>query len=162
VDFAGVGIDGIRIVGSSWRLDDDPKRRTFHESNAGPHRYFEQLWVQLGDEYELREERVIPSAYNALVEFVYRLGSGDDVGATALVTNASLVATAKELGLMKDPGEPEWYGWCGDARLDAKPPCTVERPDGQRFTVNATKRDRDWLISAIEACTGPSAHVDCQ
>ncbi len=149
IDFIAEGVDRLRVIGDSWMLMEDPKRLLFHESNPGPHRYFEQTWVRQEDIYVMQSERVIPSAYNTLVEFVYRLSTGDDSGALALLTDASLLDAAKSMGLMQNPVGQEWLTnldrdtvCCGPVRI-LGPPVPV--------TVSFVRQGEEWLVSDIRA-----------
>jgi hypothetical protein len=161
IAIADGGLETLTINGDSW-LRGDEKSQIFGEANAGPHRYFEQTWVRTGNSYDMTRETVQPSSYNTLVEFVYRLRTGDEAGAGQLVTDAALIETAVALGLAQDndrswsastdggSGIPPWF-------------VSVDEADTERavqlFMVESTG---DWLISAIDTCTpstpGPSSN----
>lgn len=154
VAFASEGIDGFGIEGSSW-FRHDPKSRIFAEANAGPHRYFTQAWVRRDDGYELVEELVTPSSYNSLVEFVYRLRTGDHIGAAELTNDAALADKAISLGLDQDNGQV-WSAWTeGGTGL---PPWFVGIRSGtepvQSFEhgirLEMVESSAVWSISAIE------------
>ena len=148
VEFAGDGIDLINVGGDSWFYPDD-KKDIFHESNPGPHRHFQETWALRSDGYVLAEQRVVPSAYNTLVELIYRLSTGDEAGAAGLLADPALIAKAKALGLVQ---APLGQGW--DTNLDPQTECCgpihiLEGPP-QQVTVLFTHYDRDWLISDIK------------
>ena len=146
IEFEGPGVDTIHVRGGSWYMK-DAKARIFPESNAGPHRWFEQTWVREGDEYIMQSGRVIPSPYNTLVEFVYALGTGDDQTAASLVTDVSLLDRARTVLLdSRLPGP--WSGFCGE-----EPPCTIVASDDRGARVEMVPDAEDWLISGIEPCT---------
>jgi len=160
MQFAGDGIDSLQLTGDSW-FRPDPRRKVFHESNSGPHRYFEQTWVRSGDSYKLAAETANPTSYNTLVEFVYSLTIGDRIAAERWVVDSDLVNTAISLGLNQDPLDERWSGYCGNRYSDGSP-CTVLINElgennvivtdrGVRLTM--TQTGTDSLISAIEPCT---------
>lgn len=146
IEFQGPGLDTVYVRGASWYMK-DAKSRTFRESNAGPHRRFEQVWVREGNEYQMQSARVVPSPYNTLVEFVYALRTDDEQTAASLVTDASLVDRARSLGLVQG-----YDGWCAQYG-DREPPCVVVRPDYSGARVEMAPDGEDWLISGIEPCT---------
>jgi hypothetical protein len=115
ITFGGDGIERLLVSGDSWLLQDD-KSRIFHESNPGPHRFFDQIWELRVDRYEKASESTRPSTYNTLVEFVYALRTGDSAVAR-WVTDPGLVDQAKGMGLDRYPGKP----WLTDS--DAPEPC---------------------------------------
>jgi hypothetical protein len=154
--FVGEGLDTLEVTGSSWFLD-DPKSMTFHESNAGPHRWFVQTWTRHGSAYSLESETLVPSAYNTLVDFVYALRSQDFAAADNLVTNSNLISTARDLGLA-DPfsadNSKRWSGWCDDRFTYAVPapllpPCHVEPAQGTKFLIDMVQVGEGWLITDI-------------
>jgi hypothetical protein len=144
IDFKGDGLGQLRIAGDSWSRQDG-QRRLFGESNAGPHRYFEQTWVRAGGTYELREEHVLPSPYKTLVEFVYRLSTGDRDGAAALVADAALVGTAISLGVVQAPLGQEWVA-SFDTTAICCGPIFIEKP---AVKVSFEAQGAEWLISGI-------------
>jgi hypothetical protein len=150
VIFGEQGMSGLTVEGSSWKLTGDPKRDVFHESNTGPHRWFEQTWALDGDAYVLQGQQVIPSGYNTLVEFVYALKVGDDARAASLTLDEALVQTAKDLGLVQSSAE-RWSGWCdGQPRSYIEPPCIIELPSGDHVRVSMVPDGDSWLLSGIE------------
>jgi hypothetical protein len=91
------------------------------------------------------------------VEFLYRLGSGDDSAALPLVTDISLIAKARDFGLVHNPGDSEWYWYCTDSK--GRPvgpfvgfPCILQPSDGSGYRFTFVESSGDWLISAIDAC----------
>jgi hypothetical protein len=146
--FGGDGIDTLHIDGDSWDRQDEMSN-VFNESNAGPHRYFEQTWERQGDTYELAAETVNPSPYNTLVNFVHDIGVGDTSNAGALVTDSTLVQTAIDLGLAKDPTAAPWTGLCGGIAAETPPPCNVVAPDGRSWTVDMMQSGDSWLVSGV-------------
>lgn len=148
--FVGEGIGDIRMTASSWQLKDDPKRDIFHEANSGPHRWFDQTWALVGERYVLESEEVVPSGYNTLVEFMYALKT-DQAAAASLTSDDDLTSTAASLGLVQEPDDQGWSGWCdGKERSYIDPPCMVELPTGDHVRVYMVPEGDSWLISAIE------------
>jgi hypothetical protein len=157
VEFSGEALDTIAVRGTSYGRS-DAKSGILAEHKLAPVRYFDQIWARQGEVYILAEERVRASGSNTLVEFIYRLSSGDDAGALALVTNASLVTTAQSLGLVRDPADPAWYWFCtdGEGRIGTtftKGPCIVSKLDGSAFIFTLVESAGDRLISRVEPCT---------
>ena len=150
VQFLGEGIDSIAVKGSSWNLH-DPQRGIFHESNAGPHRYFNETWILKGEEYVLAEKRVQPSVYNTLVEFIYRLSTGDETGAATLLTDPTLLEKAKTLGLVQNPLGQEW-SISLDRNAECCGPIRILKGLSQRVAAAVwfSHQGEDWLISDIE------------
>jgi len=148
VQFIGEGTESILVMGDSWELP-EPKSRIFHESNPGPHRHFQQTWTLEGDEYVLGDEHVQPSAYNTLVEFIYRLSTGDESSAEALLVDPALLDTAKALGLVQNPLGQGWL-----TNLDRNTECCgpIHILEGlpQRLVVSFAQQGEDWLISDIK------------
>jgi len=148
VQFLGEGIGNILVMGDSWQLP-EPKSKIFHESNPGPHRHFQQTWTLEGDQYVLRDKHVQPSAYNTLVEFIYRLSTGDESGAEALLVDPALLDTAKALGFVQNPLGQEWL-------IDLEPnteccgPIRILEGLPQRLVVSFAQQGEDWLISDIK------------
>jgi hypothetical protein len=150
VQFVGEGIDSIAVRGSSWHLR-DPQRGIFHESNAGPHRYFNETWILKGEEYVLAEKRVQPSVYNTLVEFIYRLSTGDETGAATLLTDPTLLEKAKTLGLVQNPLGQEW-SISLDRNAECCGPVRILKGLSQRVAAAVwfSHQGEDWLISDIK------------
>lgn len=146
IDFPGPGLDVLVVTSSSWGLEEE-KSQIFHESNPGPHRWFQDTWVRKGDSYRLAESRTVPSAYNTLVEFIYNLRHGDDERLLALVIDPVLVAKARDLRLNQLPS--------GTLILDFGPSLEQAGPlafdwEGQTVSFSFVQQGEDWLISAIE------------
>jgi len=153
VEFPGVGLDRLDVRGTSFGRN-DAMSGIFADHKLAPVRHFEQVWTRQSDGYALSQERVVPSAVSTLLEFVYRLSSGDDPAAATLVGDVSLVATAKGLGIIKDSSEPAWWVTCtGGAGSFATGPCVIETPDGRGFRFAMLENAGNWLISAIDPCT---------
>jgi hypothetical protein len=146
--FGGDGIDTLHIDGDSWSRQDE-MANVFHESNPGPHRYFQQTWERQSDSYQLASETVTPSPYNTLVNFVYDIGVGDIGAAGPLVTDPTLIQTAIDLGLTKDPAAPQWSGICGDGGPRSGPPCNIGAPDGRSWQVDMVQSGDSWLVSGV-------------
>ena len=151
--FRGEGLEGLDVSGDSW-TQGDTKGRIFHESNPGPHRYFEQTWVRQGYEFVLLEESVVPSAYNTLVEFIYRLSTGDQQGAGQLAADASLVERARQLGLVQEPPGRQWLTNLDNDTVCCGPIFILEGPP-QETQVTFTDASGEWLISGIQATDYP-------
>ena len=149
VGFLGEGINDLFVEGDSWFYPDE-RKGIFHESNPGPHRSFRQKWMLQGDRYVLFEHTVQPSAYNALVEFIYHLSIGDDSGATALLADPSLLSKAWALGLAQDPLGKGWLTNLDSQTVCCGPIHIVEGPP-QGVAVFFTQYDQGWLISGLEA-----------
>lgn len=161
VEFSGEGMDTIAVKGTSFRRS-DLKSQIFFEGKIGPHRYFDQIWQRQGGEYELAGETVRPWSYNTLVEFVYRLSTGDYVGAETLTSDPALLDSAEALGLAQSALYPLWAAYCREAGGSSGSPCIIEmrERDGQGVLipqhgvrVTMSQEGTDWLISAIEPCT---------
>jgi hypothetical protein len=151
VDFQGKSIDTLRVFGDSWQRG-DTKSDMFFESNPGPHRYFEQMWMRQGYKYVMLAESATPSAYNTLVEFVYALSTDDVATADSLVNDPSLIEVAKGLGLVQDPPGQRWTAWCPSPGEDNEPPCKIVLPDSSGARVEMVSAGGDWLISGIQPC----------
>jgi hypothetical protein len=148
VQFVGEGIDNIHVTGTSWFLH-DPQRNIFLESNPGPHRYFEEAWTLDGDKYVLAEKHVRPSVYNTLVQFVYRLSTGDEAGAATLVADEALVETARSLGLVQDPLGQEWLISL-ERNTECCGPIRILQGSAAGVTVWFVQQGENWLISDIQ------------
>lgn len=151
-DFANAsGIDGIHVQGALWNPATDPAGKIFQEAHAGPHRVADQTWSRDGRRYVLAESRILPSAYNTLVNFVYRRSTGDDTGAAELLADTSLLATAKQLGLFQQPLGQQWMTdggqGCCTIRILSGPQWKTGPP--QPVVVTFVQRGADWLISGI-------------
>ncbi len=147
VEFVGERIDVIHVRGSSWFYPDE-RRDIFHESNPGPHRYFEETWTLQGDGYVLLDHRVQPSAYNTLVEFIYRLSTADESGAVARLTDSALLDKAKELGLVQNPLGQEWLTNLGP-ETECCGPIHIISGAPRQVVVEFVQQRGDWLISGI-------------
>lgn len=151
IRFFEEGINQIKVMGTSYGLM-DAKSRIFNEHKLGPHRYVEWVWRREGDGYLLETERVTPSAYNTLVEFIYALRTGDSLGVSQLVTDAALVETAVAFGLAQDDGVGLFIS---TDRGTGIPPwfVTSEADSQQAIRIQMIESDGHWLISAIDSCT---------
>lgn len=157
VAFSGEGLDTIAVRGTSYGRS-DAKSSILTEHKLAPVRSFDQSWVRQGDAYVLARERIRASGSNTLLEFIYRLGLGDDAGVLALVTDPPLVATARTLGLLRDPEDVAWAWYCTDEEGRALGPfvgwpCILQRPDGSAFRFTFVESGANWLIAAIDSCT---------
>ncbi len=148
--FAGNGIDTVVLESSSWFLD-DPKRDLFHESNAGPHRWFTDIWQRRGDAYVLIESWTRSSTYNTLVEFVYALKSGGN--AMAWVADPAVLEIARrlELAALPEGTHIAYIDW--SRQLDG--PIAVDFR-GQRITFYFVKSDDQYLLQAIDSRPVPT------
>lgn len=97
-----------------------------------------------------RSQHVFTSAYDALVQFMYVLKTGDMVTAASITTNVQLVDAAVELGLVQGLDDQEWYGTCLLDAASAGYLCTIELPSGDRVFVSVVPDGDSWLISEIE------------
>lgn len=145
IDFPGPGLDRVVVTSSSWGLEEE-KSRIFHESNPGPHRWFQDTWMREGDSFYLAESITLPSAYNTLVEFIYVLRQGDERAIRALVADPELVEQAQALGLERIPN--------GIMLTDISPTLEQEGPlafiwEGQTITFALVQQNSGWLISEI-------------
>ena len=145
IEFEGPGVDTIHVRGASWYMK-DAKSQIFHESNAGPHRWFEQTWVRRGNEYVMQSGRVVPSPYNTLVEFVYALGMHDDQTATSRVTDISLLDSAR-IVLHDNRLTGPWSTGCEEI-----PPCIITGGGDYWARVEMVPAGEDWLVSGIQPC----------
>lgn len=152
------GIGRIRVRGALWGTPGD----IFHESHPGPHRYMDQSWELDGFRYTLTAASIRPSAYNTLVNFAYAISTGNDASATKLLADASLLETAKQLGLIQQPLGKQWLTnleanteCCGPIHILSGPQWNGGPP--QPVVVSFVQRGSDWLISSIEvdAATPP-------
>jgi hypothetical protein len=109
IEFIGDGIDLLHADGDSSRLPNEESLALGPQANAGPHQYFDETWAFHRDEYLLREQHVLASAYNTMVNFMYHLGLGDGL-ADADVANLTLIPQAQGLGLVQDPLHVTWSG----------------------------------------------------
>jgi len=146
------------MVRSDSAFGHDPLSGVLFEANAGPHRQFVDTWVREGDGYVRQSAETVPSAYATLVEFLYALGTGDDSGARALVTDASLLDRARSLGLDAAMGK-NWNIHCDDwAHCLEEGPIGFD-PQAGRGEPNAltsfVERNGRWLISDIREQPSP-------
>jgi len=158
VEFPGESLNTIHVAGTSFGRR-DAKSRILSEHKLAPVRSFDEVWVRQGEAYVLAEESERPSGSNTLLEFLYRLSSGDQVAASSLVTDPSLLFTAQSLGLVRAADDATtWYWFCTNKDgLAFGPfmgwPCVLQKPDGSNFRFTFVESSDDWLISAIEPCT---------
>jgi len=156
IEYSGVGLDAIVVNGTSYTRRDE-KTGILAEHKLAPIRSIDQTWVRQGDAYILTKEVVAPSPSNTMLEFLYRLALGDEAGASELATEPSLLTTAREAGLVRDPNEIEWLlnctgGWRAEGPV-VLGPCVLHKPDGTGVTIEFVQNTDNWLISAIEPCT---------
>ncbi len=154
IEFPSGDLSQLVVYSDSWSEGADDLSGVIFEANSGPHRSFVDTWVRQGDGYMRESAKTLASAYATLVEFLYALGTGDDVGAGALVTDASLVEKARAAGL---------DGWAGKNWLIACPigDCGVQAGpigfDPQHYhgepnaLVSFVERNGQWLISSIDS-----------
>jgi len=83
------------------------------------------------------------------VNFVYDIGVGDMSAAGALVTDPTLVKTAIDIGLTKDPQAAAWIGICGDGGPQSGPPCEVDLPSGEDVQVDMMRSGDTWLVNGV-------------
>jgi hypothetical protein len=137
------------VVRSDSAFGRDPLSGVLFEANAGPHRAFVDTWARQGDSYVRTSAETVPSAYATLVEFLYGLGTGDDSGARALVTDASLVTRARELSLDAYAGK-NWIIGCAnsvDCGIQAGP---ISFYAGPLVVILFVEQSGQWLISDIQ------------
>jgi hypothetical protein len=150
VTFTGPGLDAFNITGDIW--DDS----VFPESNAGPHRWFSDIWERQGDSYRRVQAAIIPSAYNTLTEFISDLSTGQSSQAALLVADESLIAKARTDGLVQPPHVPG-LGWIitvdNDVQLLTGP---ISFIDGyipgpvKGTTITFKKTGGNWIITDIK------------
>jgi len=147
------GIDHVHVRGALWGSA-DPAGTIFAESHPGPHRYVDQTWTRDGQRYVLSASQVEPSAYNTLVNFVYRLSIGDEAGAAKPLADPSLIDAAKRLGLIQQPLGRRWTinpdpdAWVrGPIHILSGPEWNGGPP--QPVVVTFEQREGHWLISGI-------------
>lgn len=153
IEFTTEGLDSLRITGDSW-VRQDAEREVFHESNSGPHRYFDQTWTRMGETYDMTNETVLPTSYNTLVGFAYSLSVGDRAGAQRRVIDPALVDVAISYDLQQNPLTERWYGYCGELYTKGSP-CTILRGADEAVGVQLEmiQVGTEWVISAIDPCT---------
>lgn len=152
VSFSGRGLEEMRVHYSSWNAD-DAKAHLFHESNPGPHRYFDAIWTRHGEGYERTSEVVTPSAYATLVDFVYALSTGDEAAASSLVADSNLVARGQQLGLAQQPIGQRWLIDLNSPEVERDGPITIVH--GPAVRVSFVKSGEAVLISAVEPVVRP-------
>lgn len=91
---------------SSWHLSapspaEIKKRNIFRESNAGPHRWFNDIWQRQAGGYVHVARFTEQSAYNTLVEFLYALKNGEDT--TYWITSPWILDQSALLNLAQLP-----------------------------------------------------------
>ena len=155
------GIDHVHLRGDLWGVG--PAGGIFHESHPGPHRISDQAWTLDKERYVLSSSTVEPSAYATLVNFIYALSTDDDAGATKLLADASLLGTAKRLGLTQRPLGQQWSTnldsmtvCCGPIHIFSGPEWHGGPP--QPIVVTFVQRDGDWLISRIDVDLSTPVH----
>jgi hypothetical protein len=154
-DFAdAAGVERVHIRGELWDVVGDPAGKICYESHPGPHRFQDQTWTRNGDRYVLSSSSVEPSAYNTLVNFIYRLSTGDDAGAGQLMADPSRLDTAKRLGLPQQPLGQMWTTnldantvCCGPIHILSGPLWRGGPP--QAVVVTFLQRGGDWLIAGV-------------
>lgn len=146
IAFPGPGLDTMVATSSSWGGEDE-KSQIFHESNPGPHRWFQDTWVREGDSYTLTESTTLPSAYNTLVEFIYGLRHGDEAHLQTLVIDPGLVEQAKGLGLENIPNGILLTN-LDDPSIERTGPLAFEWQN-QMVIFSFTQHGEAWMISEI-------------
>lgn len=146
VSLPGLGLDTVVVTSSSWQMQDE-RSQIFHESNPGPHRWFEDTWAREGDAYRLAESRTLPSTYNTLVEFVYLLRHNDEAGAGDLVSDPALVTKSRELGFARIPDDTLIYLESPEQERQGPLSFGLEESD---VTVHFIQRGEEWVIVSLE------------
>ena len=106
VQFPVSGRDTLLVRSSSWHNQNtDPvesaKRQIFREANAGPHRWFNDIWQRSDEGYMHLARFAEPSAYHTLIEFLHALQNGLDTRAWAV--SDWVVREAMDFGVDKLP-----------------------------------------------------------
>ncbi|HEY7801132.1 MAG TPA: hypothetical protein VIE40_00530, partial [Dehalococcoidia bacterium] len=150
----------VMVTGSAWGID-LPGQPTgagnvFAESHPGPHRYVDQTWRRDGDSYAFISQKVEPSGYNTLVNFITDISTGDDRAAAALTTDPALVATARALGLVQLPLGKQWVTSSDESGQAPAPIHILSGPDWpsgppQPTLVTFVQRNGAWLIASLTA-----------
>jgi hypothetical protein len=147
------------VTGSAWGNDlpGQPAGAgtVFFEAHPGPHRTVDQTWKRQGDSYVFVSEKVEPSAYNTLLNFVADISAGNERAAAALTTDPALVSTARALGLAQNPIGQQWgidflapsMECCGPLTIGGRTAYTKGPP--QPVKVTFVQRDGNWLITSF-------------
>jgi len=154
VEFPAADLSELVVRSDSWIDGTDALSDVFHEANSGPHRYFVDTWMREGDSYIRTGAETVPSAYATLVEFMYALGTGDDSGARALVTDASLLDRARSLGLDGAIGK-NWLIACKDSLDCGVHAGPIGFHQGPPVQIYFEQRDGAYLISDITSSPSP-------
>ena len=137
------------LQGDSWEVGDG-KDQIFHEANAGPHRRFRDVWQRQGDAYRRVSAETVATAYAALVEFVYCLSRGEEEKAAQWAVNPSLVARAKELGLVQRPLGQRWLLDLPDPAVEVRGPLTIVSGPAAGVRATFVNREGKWLLKDLE------------
>jgi tetratricopeptide (TPR) repeat protein len=148
VSFAGYGLSELSMEGDLWGYQDG-KEDIFWESNPGPHRLFQARWTRDGDDYSRTAFKVIPSAYNTLLNFVYAISTGSDDEAAGWVTDKTLIDRAKELKLMQKPLGQRWQIDLNDPLVERRGPIKIISGPAEGVEVSFVEKDGQYLISSI-------------
>ncbi len=148
VTILGHGLLEIIIESDSWEYNDD-MYNIFHESNAGPHRHFQDEWVRLKDTYVLKESRTLPSAYDTLVRFIYAISTGNDDEAAKLVSHASLVDMAKQLKMIQNPIGQGWMISLDDPIIERTGPIKITSGPAEGVEIFFVQEEGQYIIKNI-------------
>ncbi|MDI6601563.1 MAG: tetratricopeptide repeat protein [Thermoanaerobacteraceae bacterium] len=148
ITFNGPGLNSIILQGDSWRLNDG-KGRIFNEESSGPHRHFTDTWERNGDSYKLVDARTIPSAYNTLVEFIYRLSTGREDATKTLVVDQDIIEKAKELNLIQPGLNERWSLELDGQEAETKGPLKILDGPAAGVTFIFEQSGENWLIKDI-------------
>jgi len=149
ITFTGAGLEEFVLQGDSWEVGDG-KDQIFHEANAGPHRRFRDVWQRQGDAYRRVSAETVATAYAALVEFVYCLSRGEEEKAAQWAVNPSLVARAKELGLVQRPLGQRWLLDLPDPAVEVRGPLTIVSGPAAGVRATFVNREGKWLLKDLE------------
>lgn len=100
------GIASLQVKNSS-RLRQDRLAGFVNEQPGGQYRRFTERWERKGDVYVMRDQVEQPSPYGALVRLISYLSAGADEKATALLSPAVPLETARKALAQK----PQRQGW---------------------------------------------------
>ena len=121
----------------------------FVECMTCPHVYTTALFRWSSQGFERAETKHLPSPYATFAEFVRMLVAGDRVGASELVSDASLVFAAQNL---------EWHvskgPWRPAPGAEESPlSMTFYRGAKEAYAVHFRPQGQDWVITGFEPVT---------
>ena len=138
VEFSNGDLSELVVRRDSSGEGRDELSAVLYESNSGPHRYFVDTWVREGDTYVRQSAETVAAPYATLVEFLYALSIGDEVGAREQVTEAELATLARDFGMDTAPGQ-YWFVNCDNGFT-----CGMDEP--MRLNLNRTQGERPGAV----------------